>query len=97
VDEIVMINQKGEKQVLDMHHNTMTKREDKIYEFEEKRKYYSNVDQLKGLGLAFMHTRNPKMDENSDQLQEMFVMDQIPINSEINYMAKQPQMIDGAS
>jgi hypothetical protein len=63
----------------------MSKREDKIYEFEDKAKYFYNLDQLKGLGLAFMHTKNPKIDENSDQLQEMFAMDQIPINSENNY------------
>jgi hypothetical protein len=43
-----------------------------------------NLDQLKSLGLAFMFTKNPKVDETHEQLREMFAMDEIPINSEQN-------------
>ena len=39
IDEIVLMNKKGEKQVLDLIHNTLSKKEEKIYEFEEKEKH----------------------------------------------------------
>lgn len=80
IDEIVLINKKGEKQVLDMRHNALIKREDKIYEFEEKRKFKENVDSLKALGLAFMYAANPKLTDTENELHEMFVMDQLPLD-----------------
>jgi organic radical activating enzyme len=80
IDEIVLINKKGEKQVLDMQHNALIKREDKIYEFEEKQKFKENIDSLKALGLAFMYAANPKLTDTENELHEMFVVDQLPID-----------------
>lgn len=36
IDEIALLDKKGEKQVIDMEHNQFTMKEDKIYDFEEK-------------------------------------------------------------
>mmetsp|Transcript_5318 Transcript_5318/g.8205 ORF Transcript_5318/g.8205 Transcript_5318/m.8205 type:complete len:133 (+) Transcript_5318:2222-2620(+) len=66
IDEVVLINKRGEKQVIDMLHSTLTKREDKIYDFEQKEKYWQNVSQLKALGLAMMLAKNPKIHDTSE-------------------------------
>ena len=63
IDEIVIINKKGEKTVLDVQHNNLIKREDKIYEFEEKHKFKENIDSLKALSLAMMLAKNPKLSD----------------------------------
>ena len=65
-----------------MQHNTFIKREDKIYEFEEKTKFKQNIDALKALGLAFMFAKNPKLSDTSKELQEMFITDQINIDND---------------
>lgn len=70
--------------MLDMQHNALIKREEKIYEFEEKAKFKANIDSLKALGLAFMYAANPKLNDTENELHEMFVMDQLPIDIKDN-------------
>lgn len=81
IDEVALINKKGEKTVLDLQHNTLIKREERIYEFEEKQKFRENIDALKALGLAFMLARNPKLTDSANELQEMFLMDHLKLTS----------------
>ena len=81
VDEIAVIDKKGEKQVIDLLHHPLIKREDKIYEFENKAVYERNIHSLKALGLSFMHAKNPQISDTCKQLQEMFIMDKLPIKS----------------
>lgn len=57
----------------------MTKKEERIYEFEEKEKYRQNLSSLKALGVGMMVVKNPKMDDSFENLQEIFIIDQIPI------------------
>jgi hypothetical protein len=65
-----------------MQHNTFIKREDKIYDFEEKAKFRANIETLKALGLAFMFAKNPKQSDTSKELQEMFVLDKIEVDKD---------------
>ena len=84
IDEIVLIRTAGQKQtaeVLNLQHNTLIRKEDKIYEFEEKSKLRQNIDSLKALGLAFMFAKNPKLEDSQAQLEEMFLMNQIIIDN----------------
>lgn len=67
-----------------MQHNALIKREEKIYEFEEKAKFKANIDSLKALGLAFMYAANPKLNDTENELHEMFVMDKLPIDIKDN-------------
>lgn len=85
IDEIVLINgnrqrqdrQERKVQVLQLHHNPLIKKEDKIYQFNVKHKYNQNINSLKALGVAFMLTKSPKKSDNYKQLQEIFLMDQL--------------------
>jgi len=65
-----------------MQHNTFIKREDKIYDFEEKHKFRENIDTLKALGLAFMFAKNPKLSDTNKELQEMFMLDHIQVDKD---------------
>lgn len=70
--------------MLQLSHNPLIKKEDKIYSFNLKHKYNENIDSLKALGLAFMLTKNPKQTDTSTQLQELFLMDEIKLEKPEN-------------
>ena len=79
IDEVIVINKQREKQVLQLHHDPLIKKEDKIYTFNHKFKQNENQDALKALGLAFMLTPNPRTKDTCKRLQEMFLLDQIKV------------------
>lgn len=83
VDEIVILDKRGDKQLIDLNHNSLQK-EDKIYEFEKKETHSKHIDTLKALGLAMFFTNNPRPEDNYEQIQEMFCTDQLKIDEDDN-------------
>lgn len=77
VDQLAVLDNDGKKQVLSLQHKTLLGSEEKTYQFYQQEKF-ANIETLKALGLAAMQTKNPKVTDTREQLQEIFLMDQLP-------------------
>ena len=75
VDEIVVFNEKEDKEVLDlMHKDNQSPQENQVYQAEgNSQDFTKNISQLKALSLAMLLTRNPKDTDKVSKLKEVFM------------------------
>ena len=63
-DKIAVLDEKGQKKVMDLMHESLARSEDQTYQFQRYEKN-ANINTLKALGLAFMQTHNPKVSDKN--------------------------------
>ena len=75
MDELVVFNEKEEREVLDlMHKDDNIEGQTNVYEVEGKSEVFAkNRAQLKALSLAMLLARNPKETDLADKFREIFL------------------------
>lgn len=72
--EEILLPQTGSYKTIKVQHDTRARGGDNVYIFNQSQKF-DNMDALKSLGLAGFMTKNPKYEDKTDILQEIFIVD----------------------